>query len=238
MQFFCMFIIIKLQIFQLIRVKLMIPETDFSIRYFIGGYDNNITYLITCNISKRQVIVDAAIDIGILLPFIDSEPSAILITHTHTDHISFIDEYIEKFPSLTIIGHSDSANLFKRKNFKYINHKHIIKIGKLLFTAIHTPGHYYDSICYLLKPVIFTGDTIFVGRTGRVKSKSSSINKLYNSVYHKILTLPDNIRIYPGHDYGKKLTIQIKENKKISPLLRAKDLNDFISIMKEYEMKR
>ena len=72
-----MFIIIKLQIFQLIRVKLMIPETDFSIRYFIGGYDNNITYLITCNILKTQVIVDAAIDIGMLLPFIDSEPSCL-----------------------------------------------------------------------------------------------------------------------------------------------------------------
>ena len=233
-----MFTARKLQIFHVTRVKLMTPDTDFSIRHFIGGYDKNLTYLITCSRTRSQVLIDAAIRLDQLLPFIPEEPVAILITHTHVDHIKYLDEYIKAFPRITVIGHPDSSKIFKEKSFRFINHKQDFKIGKLLFSALHTPGHYFDSICYLLKPVLFTGDTIFVGRTGRVISTESSIDDLYHSVYNIILTLPENTRIYPGHDYGKKLTIQIEENKKISPLLQAKDLKDFINIMEEYEINR
>ena len=216
----------------------MNAETDFSIRRFIGGFDKNLTYLITCNKTRVQVLVDAAIPISHILPFIFNDPVAILVTHTHKDHINYINEYIKCFPDITILGHPKSTPIFKKKKFKIINSEQNFKIKKLSFSAIHTPGHYFDSVCYLLKPVLFTGDTLFVGRTGRIKNENSDIEELYNSIYKKILTLPDHLRIYPGHDYGNKITIQIKENKKISPLLRAKNLEDFIKRMKDYELKR
>ncbi len=216
----------------------MITETDFSIRRFIGGYDKNLTYLITCSKTRAQILVDAAISIDQILPYIFNEPIAILITHTHKDHIHYIKKYIEKFPDITILGHPKSTTVFKNENFKIIKHKQDFKIGELLLSAIHTPGHYFDSICYLLKPALFTGDTLFVGRPGRVISEKSNIKELYNSIYKKILILSNNLRIYPGHDYGEKLTIQIKENITISPLLRAKNLKDFIKKMKDYELNR
>ena len=233
---FCMFLFIKLHTFNHIWAKLMIPEKDFSIKYFIGGYDKNITYLINSYNSKSQIIVDASVNINLLLPYIKDEPNAILITHTHKDHVNYIDQYTELFPRLTIIGHPDS-NFISKKN-KRVHHQQEIRIGDLKITALHTPGHYFDSICYILKPAIFTGDTLFVGRTGRVISKKSNINDLYDSIYNKILLLPKNTRIYPGHNYGKQITIQIKNNVKISPLLQAKNLDDFINIMNNYEINR
>ena len=102
----------------------------------------------------------------------------------------------------------------------------------------YTPGHYPDSICYLLDDVLFTGDTLFVGRTGRTIDSKSDIKKLYQSVYNKILNLPSKTIIYPGHDYGPRASISLKENILISPLLQAEDEKDFIKKMKEYELKR
>tara|TARA_B100000073_G_C23731421_1_gene570926 strand:- start:310 stop:972 length:663 start_codon:yes stop_codon:yes gene_type:complete len=216
----------------------MNPKTDFSIRPFLGGFDKNFTYLITCSQTKCNIIIDAAIPVDQILPFISNTPTALLITHTHSDHISYIDDYINAFPDLIIFGHPESALIFKTSNFKPINHNQNFKIGHLMFRTIHTPGHYFDSICYLLDPALFTGDTLFVGRTGRVKSQKSDIQKLYNSIYNKLLTLPIELRIYPGHHYGKQPSMKIKDNIRISPLLRAKNLKDFIERMKEYESNR
>ena len=216
----------------------MNPETDFSIRPFLGGFDKNFTYLITCSQTKSNIIVDAALPINQILPFITNPPTALLITHTHSDHISYVKDYINIFPNLIIIGHSESASIFEKNNFKIIKHHQNFKIGRLLFTAIHTPGHYFDSICYLMKPALFTGDTLFIGRTGRVKSKKSDIRELYNSIYKKLLILSKELRIYPGHDYGKQPSLKIKDNISISPLLRAKNLQDFIERMEDYELNR
>ena len=114
----------------------------------------------------------------------------------------------------------------------------IFELGSLEIKIIHTPGHYYDSVCFLVKNVIFTGDTLFIGRTGRTLSKGSNISDLYNSVYKKILNLSGDTIIYPGHNYGSKPTMTISENIKISDLLQASGEKDFIHKMKNYEQTR
>jgi glyoxylase-like metal-dependent hydrolase (beta-lactamase superfamily II) len=111
-------------------------------------------------------------------------------------------------------------------------------VGQLSLEVFHTPGHYPDSVCYLLDDILFTGDTLFVGRTGRTVSSGSDTRQLYHSVYNIILDLPGNIIIYPGHDYGPKMTISIDENISLSPLLQAEDVDDFIHQMAKYENER
>ena len=93
-------------------------------------------------------------------------------------------------------------------------------------------------MCIRDRNIIFTGDTLFVGRTGRTISAKSSTNDLYHSVYDKILSLPSNTLIYPGHDYGEKPNISLADNIKISPLLQAKSEKDFIDRMAYYEANR
>ena len=86
----------------------MNPETDFSIRSFLGGYDKNFTYLITCSRTGTQAIVDAAIDTNEINQFLRNDPVAILITHGHSDHIAYLDNYMNDYPGATILGHPDS----------------------------------------------------------------------------------------------------------------------------------
>ena len=218
--------------------KLNPINSDFSIQTFKGGFDNNFSYIITCLRTGYEIIIDAAIELDKLQTFLKSIPSALFLTHTHHDHIQYIDKYLENFPNINIIGHPTSENIFDSNRFIPVNDNTTIKIGELEILSIHTPGHYFDSICYLVENVLFTGDTLFVGRTGRTISDGSNIEDLYESVYNKLLKLPGDTHIYPGHDYGKVPSISLKENKKISDLLQAKNKEDFKNKMVHYEKNR
>ena len=213
--------------------------SDYSIRSFTGGFDKNLTYLVTCMRTSNQFLVDASVPLKKISSFVNRRGLITLfITHTHRDHCAFIDEYVDAFPNLVTIVFKDSQDKIKCNYIKPVNNGDIVSVGQLNLEIIHTPGHYPDSICYLLDDVLFTGDTLFVGRTGRTIDKKSDTSDLYRSVYNKILTLPDKTTIYPGHDYGPRSSITIKENIKISPLLQAVDEDDFVFRMKEYEKIR
>ena len=214
-------------------------ETDFSIRSFKGGYDDNLTYLVSCMRTGNQFLVDASIQLKQIDGFINKRGLiALFITHTHGDHIAYLDEYLEAFPNLVVMVYKDSEHKINCDYIKPVKQNDIVTVGQLTVEILYTPGHYDDSICYYLDGVLFTGDTLFVGRTGRTISKGSDIKKLYKSVYDTILDLPESTMIYPGHDYGPKMSITIKENITISPLLRAEDEDDFIKRMAQYEATR
>ena len=221
------------------RKNLAKTKSNFSIQSFEGGYDKNYSYLLSCLETISSIIVDASLELSRLQPFIKTRPAAILITHSHHDHIKYINEYIEKYPEIKVIGHPKSKlNNTSESNYLPMEDSSIFKLGDLEIKTIHTPGHYYDSVCYLVDNVIFTGDTLFIGRTGRTLSKGSNTSDLYNSVYKKLLNLPGNTIIYPGHNYGSKPTMTISENIKISNLLQASGEKDFIDRMKNYEKTR
>ena len=213
-------------------------NSDFSIQSINGGYDNNFSYILTCLRTRLEIIIDAAIELDSLRPFLKSSPTALFITHTHHDHIQYISSYVKNFPNINIIGHPKTENVFDSNRFIPVSDNMTMKIGALEILSIHTPGHYFDSICYLIENVLFTGDTLFVGRTGRTISNGSNIDDLYESVYNKLLRLPDDTHIYPGHDYGHVPSITLKENKKISDLLQATNKEDFINKMVHYEKNR
>ena len=213
-------------------------NTDFTIRSFKGGYDDNFQYILTCMQSRAQIAIDAALPLNTLRPFLNGAFVAMLITHTHGDHIAFIDEYLEEFPELLIIIHEKSSGRISAVNVHPTQDEEQIQIGQLNIDILHTPGHFPDSSCYKLENVIFTGDTLFVGRTGRTISQGSDTGELYQSVYSKLLTLPQDTIIYPGHDYGKTPTISIKKNIEVSPLLQAANEQDFIERMAAFEASR
>ena len=214
-------------------------ETDFSIRSFKGGYDDNLTYLVSCMRTGNQFLVDASIQLNQIDSFINKRGLiALFITHTHGDHIAYLDEYLDAFPNLVVMVYKESEHKINCDYIKPVKQNDIVTVGQLTVEILYTPGHYNDSICYYIDGVLFTGDTLFVGRTGRTISKGSDIKKLYKSVYGTILNLPESTIIYPGHDYGPKMSITIKENISISPLLRAEDEDDFIKRMAQYEATR
>ena len=209
------------------------------IKTFQGGFDDNLSYIISCDKTNRCALIDASISSTQIVEYIDKNNlllDKILITHTHHDHISCLDEYLYKFPSAIICGHSKTIYDRLTKN---LEHSQLISIGQEHIIALYTPGHYWDSMCYYnyKSKMLFTGDTIFVGRTGRTRSKRSNIRDLYNSVYKIILKLPQDTIIFPGHHYGHKLSISIKENIRISNFFQCNNLVEFKKVMENFELK-
>ena len=212
-----------------------------KIKSFIGGFDKNLSYIVWCNSSHKALLIDAATEVNEILEFIESKQlilEKLLITHTHNDHIKYLNDIIYQFPNIQIHGYKNPEK--KITNYKGLEHNEIIIIGSEIFIVLHTPGHYPDSICFWNQQhnCLFTGDTIFVGRTGRTIGIKSNISQLYNSVYKKILTLPKNTIIYPGHHYGYKKTITIKENISLSPFFQCTSENEFINVMNNFEKNR
>ncbi|MFQ6609090.1 MAG: MBL fold metallo-hydrolase [Fidelibacterota bacterium] len=204
---------------------------------FEGGYDHNFTYLITGDNSSDAALVDAAVPFTQIKSVIETEQLRVkylLITHTHGDHTAYARHY------LSVLTNTQAA-LFSDQSFPnslILQDGNTLTIGSSEITVIHTPGHFPDSVCFLVEGCLFTGDTLFVGRTGRTISPQSDTRQLYQSIFRKILPLPRNTIIYPGHNYGHQPTISLEENIAISPLLNAISEDDFVRRMAEYERSR
>ena len=148
-----------------------------KIESFEGGFDKNLSYLIWCDKTRIAGIIDPATDLTPIVELIEKNNlilSKVFITHTHYDHILYLDSLLYLFPNLEILCHENHIKQFSNPIVKLTDYE-VISLGEESLISIHTPGHYSDSICYWDKKnnSLFTGDTIFVGRTGRTKSQNS-----------------------------------------------------------------
>ena len=212
------------------------------VKSFLGGFDKNFSYLIWCHETREAAIIDPAVEISPILETIESHNlklRKIIITHTHHDHIQYLQDFLYYYPLIKIMGHPHPRKEMGH-SYRPVNHHENISLGKVMLTTIHTPGHYSDSICIwnMTAKFLFTGDTMFVGRTGRTISANSNINDLYHSIYSLLLTLPEDTLIYPGHHYGFAKEITIKENKILSNFFQCNNLEQFKTVMSAFEKNR
>ncbi|MAV65288.1 MAG: hypothetical protein CMG00_08880 [Candidatus Marinimicrobia bacterium] len=213
-----------------------------KVKTFIGGFDNNLSYLLWCEKTRLAALVDTSVEPLEILEFIESEDlilEKILITHTHHDHIKYISDFKYKFPIINILLHPNPINKIG-SHYSTLEHNEVICVGKHLLTTLHTPGHFSDSICFWNKEegFIFTGDTVFIGRTGRTIGSNSSIQDLYKSVYKVILSCPHETIIYPGHHYGYKPYDTIDSNIKNSSFFQCSNFNEFKKVMEKFEKSK
>jgi len=207
---------------------------------FQGGFDKNLSYLAWCEKTRIASIVDPSVEINQMIEIINQNNlilDKVLISHTHHDHIAYIEDFLYLYPNLNILCCNKSTY---DKKFNPVEHNEIITIGEELIICLSTPGHYYDSMCFWNKKhkMLFTGDTIFIGRTGRTVSAKSNIEDLYHSVYNIILELPHDTKIFPGHHYGYKQSATISENIECSNFFNAKSFEEFKKIMNDFESNR
>ena len=214
-----------------------------QIRHFIGGYDKNLSYLIWCHKSKKTAIVDPAVKIEPIINFINKNNlklEKILITHSHGDHIQYLKDILLAYNYKLDIYISEKTKINNFILNNHIAHNDIIDLGFEQIKCLYTPGHYYDSICFwsIANNIIFTGDTMFIGRTGRTIHQGSNIDDLYDSIYNILLKLPLKTMIFSGHDYGKFFFDTIENNIKNSNFFSCKNFEEFLLVMDNYEKSR
>jgi len=187
-------------------------------------------YLVVDEGTGEAVLIDPAGDFDLINKKISRHSAKIryiINTHGHYDHTSGNDYMLNNtdaslliheldFPHLRSLSKENTARFSNPGNKKILLLKHndIIKIGGNEIKVIHTPGHTQGCISLYTKDNIFTGDTLFTEGVGRTDMPGGSQKELVKSIVERILSLPDNTVIWPGHNYGRKPSSNVKEQKK------------------------
>tara|TARA_B110000305_G_C18998364_1_gene429366 strand:- start:171 stop:617 length:447 start_codon:yes stop_codon:yes gene_type:complete len=114
----------------------------------------------------------------------------------------------------------------------------IIKLDGLKIKTIYTPGHTSDSYSFLMNNLIFSGDTLLINGTGRTDFQNGNAKDAYHSIFGKLLKLPEDTILYPGHDYNGKKMSTIGNEKKFNPRLQVNSENEYEEIMNNLNLPK
>ncbi len=207
------------------------------------NFDGCLSYVIGCDKELVGAVIDPSNDIDVFTNYARKKHLKILYvidTHSHSDHLSSVEELAAKFKAKTVMNSFFIKQRMVNINFDEIfglgdilkrNSKipidiHLsegdkLKIGSLLLKVIHTPGHTMDSMSLLGKDRIFTGDTLMAGQCGRTDLPGGSSEDLSDSIFNKLLKLPDNILVYPSHDFGRSSVTTIGHERKNNSFIKS-----------------
>ena len=119
-----------------------------------------------------------------------------------------------------------------------VKNDEIIKIDRLEIKTIYTPGHTSDSYSFLMNNYLFSGDTLLINGTGRTDFQNGSSREAYNSIFNKLLKLPEDTLLYPAHDYNGKRVSSIGDEIKFNPRLQVKNVDEYIEIMNNLNLQK
>ncbi|MCM2286367.1 MAG: MBL fold metallo-hydrolase [Desulfobacula sp.] len=196
-------------------------KTDLSIHCLnVGDFAVN-TYIVACPETREGVIIDPGGEDEKIIRVINDNkilPRYIINTHGHRDHVHGNASLSRHYRISTAMHVADQA-FYKEKNLAIdigLHDGDILTVGSLDIKVIHTPGHTPGSVCLYVGDCLFSGDTLFVGNAGRTDLPGGDLDTLIRSIQERIIVLPPETRLYPGHDYGptpfSTLGREIKEN--------------------------
>jgi sulfur dioxygenase len=189
------------------------------------------TYLIASGHGREAVIIDP-VDTHVdmytrLFNELDLRLVAAIDTHVHADHITALGVLREEVGCISIMGEQSKAECVSLK----VKEGELIPFDNMALKPIYTPGHTDDSYSFLLNDKLFTGDTLLIRGTGRTDFQNGDSFAQYDSIFNKLLKLPDDTTVYPGHDYNGQSTSSIWEEKKFNPRLQVKSVAEYAELM-------
>jgi glyoxylase-like metal-dependent hydrolase (beta-lactamase superfamily II) len=212
------------------------------------GPMQNFVYFIGDPETRSLAVVDPAWEPDTILDVArrhDMEITHLLVTHFHPDHlggrmmgmsVQGAQELLAAGVKAKICIHKEEAPYVSRvtdlspSDLQTVEGGDEIRIGNLPVKFVHTPGHTPGSQCFLVGDNLVSGDTLFVGSCGRVDLPGSDPKKMYESLT-RLADLPEETKLYPGHNYSSEITSTIGEQKLRNPFLRFRNVQDFLQMM-------
>lgn len=194
------------------------------------------SYLIACDETGAAALIDPALgQIDRTTGILAREGLSlryIVETHTHADHFSAARRFRERFGAPVVMQrHAGASDIDLR-----LDDGHQLVLGQLRIKAIHTPGHTRDSMSLLVGDRVFTGDTLLIGGTGRTDLPTGDPEALYDSLFGKLLTLPDETLVFPAHDYKDIGSTTIGAERKTNPRLQQRERGEFVAMMRALDL--
>ena len=163
----------------------------------VGGWPVN-AYLLICKATDDAAIIDTAAHPDLILEQLDARPvnpTTILLTHAHSDHTDGLSQLQTETGCETYI-HQNEPKPRSNKKLREVAHSDVLSVGELMVSVVNTPGHTPGGCSFLTQNVAFVGDAIFAGSVG---GPNISYQDEIESVRDNLLSLPDSVRLFPGH---------------------------------------
>lgn len=200
----------------------------------VGG-DRNLAYLIGDEETRRAAVVDPAFNPGLVLERAETHDLEVIFlinTHDHYDHSDGNEFVLSRTKARLLAGGPDG-----------VADGQALSLGRTNLTFIHTPGHSSDSICVLAqepgdRDKLITGDTLFVGKVGGT-GYGPDARAEFESLQEKLMVLPDDTEVWPGHDVGVTPSSTIGREKQTNPFILCETFEDFVHLKRTWlEYKR
>ena len=196
------------------------------------------TYLIASAKGREAVIIDPVIEnvdnYIKVLGELDLKLVKVIDTHIHADHVTGASKLKQVTNCATLMGEHTPADAVEIK----VKDNELINIDGLNIRSIYTPGHTVESYSFLLDNYLFSGDALLINGTGRTDFQNGSSKDSYHSIFDKLLKLPEDTLLYPGHDYNGEKVSTIGKEKKLNPRLQVKSVDEYIEIMSNLNLSK
>ena len=209
----------------------MIFEQLFDIK------SSTYTYIISSGKGREALIIDPVLESTDkyikVLKNLDLKLVKVIDTHIHADHISGLNELNKRTKCSKIMGEKSSSEVLDIR----VKDNEKIKIENIELISMYTPGHTDCSYSFLMNDRVFTGDTLLINGTGRTDFQNGNSHDAYNSLFDKILKLPEKTLVYPAHDYNGKKYSTIENEKNNNPRLQVKSAEEYAEIMNNLNLE-
>jgi glyoxylase-like metal-dependent hydrolase (beta-lactamase superfamily II)/rhodanese-related sulfurtransferase len=200
-------------------------------RQMFDATSSTYTYLIASRRGGEALIIDSVLEkvdrYLQLLDELDLKLVKAIDTHVHADHITGLGALRDRTRCITIMGEQSAVDVVSVR----VADGDSIDIEGIRLEVMYTPGHTDDSYCFLAGDRVFTGDTMFIRGTGRTDFQNGDARDQYDSIFNKLLKLPDETLVYPGHDYKGDTVSTIGEERAFNPRLQVSSVEEYVEIM-------
>ena len=194
------------------------------------------TYIISSGEGREALIIDPVIEHTNeylkILEKLKLKLVKVIDTHIHADHITALNELNKRTSCTRIMGENSKSEVIDIK----VKDNEKINIENIELKAMYTPGHTDCSFSYLMNDRVFTGDTLLINGTGRTDFQNGSSFDAYDSLFNKLLKLPEKTLVYPAHDYNGKKFSTIETERNNNPRLQVSSKEESAEIMENLKL--
>jgi sulfur dioxygenase len=205
-------------------------------RQLFDSTSGTYTYLLASRPGGEALIIDPVLEkvdrYLQLVNELDLELVKAVDTHLHADHITGLGALRDRLHCITVMGEHTHADVVSMR----VAEGDRIEIDGVRLEVLYTPGHTDDSYSFLLPDRVFTGDTLLIRGTGRTDFQNGDPRAQYDSIFNKLLKLPESTFVFPAHDYKGDTVSTIGEEKLFNPRLRVKSMDEYVELMNSLKL--
>jgi glyoxylase-like metal-dependent hydrolase (beta-lactamase superfamily II)/rhodanese-related sulfurtransferase len=200
-------------------------------RQLFDSVSGTYCYILASRAGGEALIIDPVLEkvdrYCQLLRELDLKLVKAVDTHLHADHITGLGELRDRTHCVTIMGEQSKADVVAMR----VSDGDKLTIEGLALDVLYTPGHTDDSYSFLMGDRVFTGDTLLIRGTGRTDFQNGDSRSQYDSIFNRLLRLPEETLVYPAHDYKGDTVSTIGEEKRHNPRLQVRSVDEYVELM-------